>query len=143
MCTLATEWCFWTCGLVLSPPPELAPVGAVQRRLTFSAGMGIDSKHSGWNTPCHRIDYDFTPLAIETGGRQVEATERILCRVIDIAGAGGASDRARFHHYAASRIFMTNTIGVAKTIIAKEACRVRRPSGILPTLPWICPPTVE
>ena len=64
---------------MLSPPPELALVGAVQRRLTFSAGMGIDSKHSGWNTPCHRIDYDFTPLAIETGGRYVEAIEGFPC----------------------------------------------------------------
>ena len=102
MCTLATEWCFWTCGLVLSPPPELALVGAVQRRLTFSAGMGIDSKHSGWNTPCHRIDYDFTPLAIETGYREAEATKGSLCRARGSAGPGITSDRERPRYDAAN-----------------------------------------
>ena len=59
-------------------------------------------------------------LAIETGGRQAEVTEAFLCRLIDIAGCGDASDRARFRNYAASRILMTNAIGVAKTIIANR-----------------------
>lgn len=44
--------------------------------------------------------------------RQAEATERYLCRVIGIAGTGNASDRARLCKYLASRIFMTNAIGV-------------------------------
>merc|ERR1711908_180881 len=38
---------------------------------------------------------------VRTGGRQAEATERFLCRVIDIAGAGDASDKIRFCTYAA------------------------------------------
>ena len=40
--------------------------------------------------------------------------------IIDIAGCGSASDRARFRNYAASRILMTNAIGVAKTIITNR-----------------------
>ena len=62
-----------------------------------------------------RMGYDFIPLAIETGGRQAEVTEAFLCRLIDIAGCGDASDKARFHNYAAPRILMTHAIGVAKT----------------------------
>ena len=31
------------------------------------------------------MNYDFTPLAIENGGYQAEATEGGFCRVIDIA----------------------------------------------------------
>ena len=41
---------------------------------------------------CYQMRYDFTPLAIETGGRQAEVTEALLCRLIDIAGCGGASE---------------------------------------------------
>ena len=39
-------------------------------------------------------------------------------------GCGGASDssaRARFRNYVASRVLMTNAIGVAKTIIANRS----------------------
>ena len=57
---------------------------------------------------------------IETGGRQAEVTEALLCRLIDIAGCGDAPDRAHFRNYAASRILMTNAIAVAKTIIANR-----------------------
>ena len=59
------------------------------------------------------MDYDFTPLAIETGGCQAEATGEFLCRLIDTAGAGNAFDRARFHHYDAPLVLITNAIGVA------------------------------
>ena len=61
-----------------------------------------------------------TPLAIETGGRQAEVTEAFLCRLIDIAGCGDASDGARFRNYEAPRILMTNAIGVAKTTNANR-----------------------
>ena len=63
---------------------------------------------------------DFIALAIETGGRQAEVTEAFLCRLIDIAGCGDASDRARSRNYAASRTPITNAIGVAKAIIANR-----------------------
>ena len=53
-------------------------------------------------------------------GRQAEVTEAFLCRLIDVAGCSDASDRARFRNYAASRIIMTNAIGVAKTAIANR-----------------------
>ena len=53
--------------------------------------------------------------AIGTGGRQAEVIEASLCRLIDIAGYGDASDRARFRNYAAPRTPMTNAIGVAET----------------------------
>ena len=66
------------------------------------------------------MGYEFIPLAIETGERQAEVTEAFLCRLIDIAGCGDAPDRARFRNYAASRIPMTNAIGVAKTAIANR-----------------------
>ncbi len=66
------------------------------------------------------MEYDFIPLPIETGGHQAEAIEGFLWRVIDIAGAGNASGRARFRHHAASGIFMSSAIGVANTIISNR-----------------------
>ena len=75
------------------------------------------------------MECDFIPLAIETGGRQAEVTEAFLCRLIDIAGCGGNSDRARFRSYAASRILMTNAIGVAKTTIASRPIASHAPQA--------------
>ena len=63
----------------------------------------------------------WSAVSVRAGGRQAEVTEAFLCRLIDIAGCGDASDRARFrNYYAASRILMTNAIGVAKTIISNR-----------------------
>ena len=73
--------------------------------------MGANSKQNDWDLRCYQMGYEFTPLAIETGGRQAEVIEASLCRLIDIAGYGDASNRARFRNYAASRILMTNAIG--------------------------------
>ena len=83
----------------------------------------------------------FIPLAIETGGRQAEVTEAFLCRLIDIAGCGDASDRARFRNYAASRIPMTNTLRVAKTTIANrpiasDATDAPTPRVVVAAISW-------
>lgn len=63
------------------------------------------------------MDAASSPLQIEAGGRQAEVTDALLCRLIDIACCGDASDRARFCNYTASRILMANAIGVAKTLV--------------------------
>ena len=52
--------------------------------------------------------------------KKMQKCKSIAMSTINIAGCGDASDRARFRNYAASRIPMTNAIGVAKTIIANR-----------------------
>ena len=71
-----------------------------------SAELGANSKQNDRGTPCHRMNCDSIPLEIEAGGRQADAAEGFSCRVVGTAGAGYASDRARFHHHAAFRIPM-------------------------------------
>ena len=65
-----------TIKLVLSPPSELGTGSGRRCAATpgFSAAMGSESKHGDW-TLLATEHYDFTPLAVETRGRQAEATE--------------------------------------------------------------------
>ena len=44
----------------------------------FGTPMGANSKHNDWDLRCYQMRYEFTPLAIETGGRQAEVTEAFL-----------------------------------------------------------------
>ena len=64
------------------------------------------------------MGYDFVALPIETGGHQSEEAEQFLDRLVKYAGSGGSSDEARFRHFAATSLMMTNQIGVARTILA-------------------------
>ena len=64
------------------------------------------------------MGYDFVALPIETGGRQSEEAEQFLDRLVKYAGSGDSSDEARFRHFAATSLMMTNQIGVARTILA-------------------------
>ena len=64
------------------------------------------------------MGYDFVALPLETGGRQSEEAEQFLDRLVKYAGSGDSSDEARFRHFAATSLMMTNQIGVARTILA-------------------------
>ena len=65
------------------------------------------------------MGYDFVALPIETGGHQSEEAEQFLGRLVKYAGSGDSSDEARFRHFAATSLMMTNQIiGVARTILA-------------------------
>ena len=64
------------------------------------------------------MGYDFVALPMETGGRQSEEAEQFLDRLVKFAGSGDSSDEARFRHFAATSLMMTNQIGVARTILA-------------------------
>ena len=55
---------------------------------------------------------------METGGRQSEEAEQFLDRLVKYAGSGNSSDEARFRHFAATSLMMTNQIGVVRTILA-------------------------
>ena len=63
-------------------------------------------------------DFEFVALPIETGGRQPEEAEQFLDRLVKYAGSGDSSDEARFRHFAATSLMMTNQIGVARAILA-------------------------
>ena len=64
------------------------------------------------------MGYDFVALPIETGGHQSEEAEQFFDRLVKYAGSGDSSDEARFRHFAATSLMMTNQIGVARTILA-------------------------
>ena len=64
------------------------------------------------------MGYDFVALPIEAGGHQSEEAEQFLDRLVKYAGSGDSSDEARFRHFAATSLMMTNQIGVARTILA-------------------------
>ena len=82
--------------------------------------MGSESKHSDW-TLLATEHYDSTPLAIETRGRQAEATEswkvplpghlHCRCWVLEVPLTEHASVIAP-----PPKNFMTNAAGMAKTI---------------------------
>ena len=64
------------------------------------------------------MGYDFVALPIETGGHQSEEAEQFLDRLVKYAGSGDSSAEARFRHFAATSVMMTNQIGVARAILA-------------------------
>ena len=66
------------------------------------------------------MGYRFVALPIETGGRQSEEAEQFFSQLMKYAGGGDSSDEARFRHYAATRLMMTNQIGVARTIYTRR-----------------------
>ena len=88
------------------------------------------------------MGYDFVALSHETGGHLAEETDEFFQQLVNHAGGGDPSDEARFRHYAATRLHLTNQIGVAKTILARlrRACctatthllRGQGLSGIIP-----------
>ena len=45
-------------------------------------------------------------------------TDEFFQQLVNHAGGGDPSDEARFRHYAATRLHLTNQIGFAKTILA-------------------------
>ena len=57
-------------------------------------------------------------LSHEAGGHLAEETDEFFQQLVNHAGGGDPSDEARFRHYAATRLHLTNQIGVAKTILA-------------------------
>ena len=83
-----------------------------------AAACGATAKHKAWDAPCQEMGYDFVALPIETGGRQPEEAEQFLDRLVKYAGSGDSSDEARFRHFAATSLMMTNQIGVARKILA-------------------------
>ena len=83
-----------------------------------AAACGAAAKHKAWDDPCREMGYRFVALPIETGGRQSEEAEQFFSQLVKYAGGGDSSDEARFRHYAATRLMMTNQIGVARTILA-------------------------
>ena len=64
------------------------------------------------------MGYDFVALSHETGGHLAEETDEFFQQLVNHAGGGDPSDEARFRHYAATRLHLTNQIGVAKTVLA-------------------------
>ena len=68
--------------------------------------------------PYFAMGYDFVALSHETGGHLAEETDEFFQQLVNHAGGGDPSDEARFRHYAATRLHLTNQIGVAKTILA-------------------------
>ena len=64
------------------------------------------------------MGYDFVALSHETGGHLAEETDEFFQQLVNHAGGWGPSDEARFRHHAATRLHLTNQIGVAKTILA-------------------------
>ena len=64
------------------------------------------------------MGYDFVALSHETGGHLAEETDEFFQQLVNHAGGGDPSDEARFRHCAATRLHLTNQIGVAKTILA-------------------------
>ena len=84
----------------------------------YAAHTGAIKKHDDWDDPCFAMGYDFVALSHETGGHLAEETDEFFQQLVNHAGGGDPSDEARFRHYAATRLHLTNQIGVAKTILA-------------------------
>ena len=84
----------------------------------YAAHTGAIKKHDDWDDPCFAMGYDFVALSHETGGHLAEETDEFFQQLVKHAGGGDPSDEARFRHYAATRLHLTNQIGVAKTILA-------------------------
>ena len=86
------------------------------------------------------MGYDFVALPIETGGRQSEEAEQFLDRLVKYAGSGDSSDEARFRHFAATSLMMTNQIGVVRTILANlPITRHSQDRSRLGSLGSLCP----
>ena len=53
-------------------------------------------KHDDWDDPCFAMGYDF--VSHETGGHLAEETDKFFQQLVNHAGGGDLSDKARFRH---------------------------------------------